>query len=145
MVFKFNFILAADFLNITVLMNYGRENVGTVFSILDSVWTLLKGNLSLVFKSTTAILSILIGGGTTILNFFVNSVSKLVLISNLASLCTIGILKFQVVFLTALYYLLAASYSQYKPAQLVSFLSPGGGNTYVGKIFYRALHSVCLI
>lgn len=37
----------------------------------------------------------------------------------------------QVVFLTALYYLLVASDSQYKPIEMVSFLSPGGGNTYV--------------
>lgn len=55
-------------------MNYGRENIGSIFSILDSIWTVLKGNLSLVFKSTTAILSILMGGGTAILNFFVNGV-----------------------------------------------------------------------
>ena len=64
----------SDFLNITVLVNYGRENVGSVFSILESVWTILKGNLSLVFKSTAAVLSIVIGGGTTILNFLVNGV-----------------------------------------------------------------------
>ena len=67
-------MLFLDFLNVTVLVNYGRENIGSIFSILDSIWTILKGNLSLVFKSTTAILSVLMGGGTAILNFFVNGV-----------------------------------------------------------------------
>lgn len=71
----FYHILFLDFLNVTVLVNYGRENIGSIFSILDSIWTILKGNLSLVFKSTTAILSVLMGGGTAILNFFVNGVN----------------------------------------------------------------------
>ena len=57
-----------------MLVNYGRENIGSIFSILDSIWTIMKGNLSLVFKSATAILSILMGGGTAILNFIVNGV-----------------------------------------------------------------------
>lgn len=113
--------LSQDFLNVTVLMNYGRENIGSIFSILDSIWTVLKGNLSLVFKSTTAILSILMGGGTAILNFFVNGV----------------------VFLTALYYLLVASDSQYKPIEMVSFLSPGGGNT-LGTAMEEAINTVCM-
>ncbi len=72
----FYHILFIDFLNVTVLVNYGRENIGSIFSILDSIWTILKGNLSLVFKSTTAILSVLMGGGTAILNFFVNGVNR---------------------------------------------------------------------
>lgn len=70
--------LILDLLNVTVLVNYGRENIGSIFSILDSIWNILKGNLSLVFKSTTAILSILMGGGTAILNFFVNGVMHFV-------------------------------------------------------------------
>lgn len=65
-------------MNITVLVNYGKENVGSIFSILDSIWTILKGNLSLVIKSTTAVLSILMGGGTAILNFLVSGVSIII-------------------------------------------------------------------
>ena len=64
-----------DLFNVTVIVNYGRENIGSILSILDSIWTILKGNVSLVFKSATAVLSVLIGGGTTILNFLVNGVS----------------------------------------------------------------------
>jgi len=69
------FVCCADFLNVSVLANFCRENVGMIFSILDSVYNLLKGNLSLVIKSTTAIVSVLMGGGTAILNFFVNGVN----------------------------------------------------------------------
>lgn len=63
-----------DVFNVTVLVNYGRENIGSMLSIVESVWTIMKGNLSLVFKSTTAVLSILLVGGTAILNFLVNGV-----------------------------------------------------------------------
>lgn len=43
-------------------------------SVLDSVWSILKGNLSLAFYSFTALIGILFGGGTAVLNFILNMV-----------------------------------------------------------------------
>lgn len=40
-------------------------------------------------------------------------------------------LVLQVVFLTALFYLLVPSDHRYKPAQLISLMNPGSGNTSV--------------
>lgn len=44
-------------------------------SLLDSIWVILKGNISLVLGSVSAFISVLLGGGTAVLNFILNMVS----------------------------------------------------------------------
>ena len=136
----------------TVLANFGRENVGMILSIGQSVWTVVKGNFSLVLHSMTAIVSVLMGGGTAILNFFVNGVNNSIQTNSIvqSQVADVDIfilfdfdLIFQVIFLTALYYLLAASDCQYKPVQLFSLLSPGAGNS-LAVAMEDAVNNVCM-
>lgn len=89
-----------------------KENVETLLSLLDSVWALLKGNFSLVFQFFFTAFSILLGGGTAVLNFLLNGI----------------------VFFTALFYLLSSSSDLYKPVDLLSNFSPVNGNKYVMNI-----------
>lgn len=95
--------------NITVMTDFAKENVGTLVSLLESVWNLVKGNLSLIFQFFLTTLSLLLGGGTVVLNFFISTI----------------------VFFTALFYLLSSSGARYKPVELLSNFSPGNGNKYV--------------
>lgn len=44
-------------------------------SLLESVWSILKGNINLVVAFFSAFISILFGGGTAVLNFVLNVVS----------------------------------------------------------------------
>lgn len=44
-------------------------------SLLESVWSIVKGNISLVLGSVSAFLSVLLDGGTAVLNFILNVVS----------------------------------------------------------------------
>ena len=44
------------------------------FQVLESIWMVLKGNMNLVFNLITAILSLVFGGGTAILNFVLSTV-----------------------------------------------------------------------
>ncbi|KAK6635525.1 hypothetical protein RUM44_000777 [Polyplax serrata] len=60
-----------DMFNITVMTDFAKENVGTLVSLLESVWNLVKGNLSLIFQFFLTTLSLLLGGGTVVLNFFI--------------------------------------------------------------------------
>lgn len=68
-------LFETDLLNVTVLMNFGSENVGMIMSIGQSVWSVLKENISLVMHSATALISVLTVGGNFIVNFLVNGVS----------------------------------------------------------------------
>ena len=50
-------------------------SVFTLLQVVDSLWAVLKGNISLVLNVLTATLSLLFGGGTALLNFFLSMVS----------------------------------------------------------------------
>ena len=49
-------------LELSVLANYAKANVGTIWSILESLWNILIGNISLVISAVTAVTSLLFGG-----------------------------------------------------------------------------------
>jgi predicted PurR-regulated permease PerM len=94
-------------LNFGLCFNVLKENVDTVFSVLESVWMILKGNLSIMFSIVTAITSLLLSGSSALLN---------------------GALNF-IVFSTSLFYLLCASDDQYKPIEWASSLLPSSNES----------------
>lgn len=61
--------------NINGLMDFGKQNIGTLMSLLESIWGILKGNISLILGSFSTFLSVILGGGTAVLNFILNGVS----------------------------------------------------------------------
>ncbi|MPC37418.1 Transmembrane protein 245 [Portunus trituberculatus] len=79
------------------------DNLGTVMSVLESVWGLLLGNLSLAISALTAVASLLLGGSLSILNALISVV----------------------VFMSSLFYVLSASGSVYKPVAVIVNLAPG--------------------
>ncbi|XP_054712364.1 transmembrane protein 245-like isoform X2 [Uloborus diversus] len=108
-------------LNMDLIVNFVKENIGTLLSVLDSVWTILKGNISLAFSALTAIVSLLFGGGTAVLNFVLNFI----------------------VFSTSLFYLLCASGNQYKPVEVCSKLLPSSASgTQFGLAVEEAINGV---
>jgi hypothetical protein len=56
------------------MVAFAKENVETLMSVLDSVWSIFKGNMSLAFYSFTTLIGIVFGGGTAVLNFILNTV-----------------------------------------------------------------------
>ena len=94
-------------LNFGLCFNVLKENVDTVLSVLESVWILVKGNLSIMFSILTAIISVLLSGSSALLN---------------------GALNF-IVFSTSLFYLLCASDDQYKPIEWASNLFPSSSES----------------
>lgn len=64
-----------ELFNINGLLNFGKQNIGTLMSLLESVWSILKGNISLILGSFSTFLSVILGGGTAVLNFILNGVS----------------------------------------------------------------------
>jgi len=62
-------------LDFTLCFNIVKENIDTVISVFDSVWILLKGNVSLLFSAIAAVFSSLLGGGTALMNLCLSFVS----------------------------------------------------------------------
>ncbi|XP_023013732.2 transmembrane protein 245 [Leptinotarsa decemlineata] len=100
------------------LAEFVRQNFGTLMSLLESVWGIVKGNLTLILGSFSTFLSVIFGGGSALLNFLLNVV----------------------VFLTTLFYLLNSSGDLYKPVEiLTNFSSKGGG---CGRALEEAVNGV---
>jgi hypothetical protein len=66
--------MLSELFNVNAMVAFAKENVETLMSVLDSVWSIMKGNFSLAFYSFTALIGILFGGGTAVLNFILNMV-----------------------------------------------------------------------
>lgn len=94
-----------DWFDTSMLVNYAKSNYGQLRAVLESVYTVLVGNVSLAISAITSVLSVLFGGGTALLNLIISFV----------------------VFFTALFYLLSASTSVYKPVELFNAWFPGDG------------------
>lgn len=97
-----------ELFNLSALFTFAKENVETLLTLLESIWTILKGNVSLAFDSFTALFAVVFGGGTAVINFFVNLI----------------------VFFTALFYLLSSSGEEYKPVDLIRNFSPNNGSRF---------------
>nr|CAH7737375.1 unnamed protein product [Callosobruchus chinensis] len=93
---------SSEMLNVNALVDFGKQNIGTLMSLLESIWGILKGNISLILSSFSTFLSVILGGGTAVMNFILNSV----------------------VFLTTLFYLLNSSSDLYKPLEVLINFSP---------------------
>ncbi|XP_050415394.1 transmembrane protein 245 isoform X2 [Patella vulgata] len=107
--------------DVSSAVTFVQDNIGTFMSVLDSVWMVLKGNMNLISSLVTAIISMVLGGGTAILNFVISAV----------------------IFLTTLFYLLASSGKTYKPVEWFTSMSPSqGGQSGFGQAVEEAISSV---
>lgn len=61
--------------NLGAIMDFGKQNIGTLMSLLESIWSIVKGNISLILGSFSTFLSVILGGGTAVLNFILNVAS----------------------------------------------------------------------
>ena len=52
-----------------------QDNLDTVLSVLDSSWTILRGNVTMLLSVVTQLVSVLLGGGFAVLNSLLNLVS----------------------------------------------------------------------
>uniref|UniRef100_T1JEG2 Transmembrane protein 245 n=1 Tax=Strigamia maritima TaxID=126957 RepID=T1JEG2_STRMM len=113
-------LTAPGLFDLSKITDFVKENIGTFMSVLEGVWSVLKGNISLVMNAVTAVLSLVFGGGTALLNFFINCI----------------------VFMTALFYLLASSGKQYKVVELIGKVTPAGSGGRFGMAAEEAINGV---
>lgn len=66
-----------EMFNLSGMMDFAKQNIGTLMSLVESIWAIVKGNIGMVLGSFSAFLSIILGGGTAVLNFILNVVRLL--------------------------------------------------------------------
>ncbi|XP_075983150.1 transmembrane protein 245 isoform X2 [Anticarsia gemmatalis] len=87
------------------IVNWVQANLGTLSAIATSIWAPLASNVSLLAGSVGALTSLLLCGGSALINMFINLV----------------------VFFTTLFYLLASSNALYKPVEVITQVQPNFG------------------
>lgn len=60
--------------DMTGIQNFAKENVGILMSLLDSVWNMVKGNMSVILTVFTELFYIILMSGTAVLNFILSMV-----------------------------------------------------------------------
>jgi len=113
---------ASNLLDISAIQTFIQNNMGTLTSIMEQVWTLFKGNIGFLFDTILGILRIILHGGSGVVNFVFSIV----------------------IYLTALFYLLSNSANTYIPMDFVSQYSLFQING-VGSSIQKAVNSVFLI
>ncbi|GAB1868017.1 Transmembrane protein C9orf5 [Camponotus japonicus] len=88
--------------NMTSIQNFAKENIGILMSVLDSIWSIVKGNMSVILTIFTELFYIVLMSGSAVFNFVLSTV----------------------VFFTTLFYLLSSSDKTYKPIELTTMFSP---------------------
>ncbi len=101
-------------LDLTAFSQFTMNNMGTLISVLDQGWTLLKGNLGFALTVVTEVLRILFHSGSGMINFVLSTI----------------------VYFTALFYLLSANSQVYKPIEIITNHS----GMFVGTGFANALN-----
>ncbi|GJQ76642.1 hypothetical protein Trydic_g15502 [Trypoxylus dichotomus] len=107
-----------ELFNFNGIVAFLKQNIGTLLSLLESIWGIVKGNMGLLIGSFSAFMSILLGGGTAVLNFVLNTI----------------------IFLTTLFYLLSSSNYLYKPVEVMSNFS--SSSSRFGLAFGAAINGV---
>lgn len=92
--------------------------------------------MGLLIGSFSAFMSILLGGGTAVLNFMLNTVE----LPNLFCYYSTNTITFQIIFLTTLFYLLSSSNYLYKPVEVMSNFS--SSSSRFGLAFGAAINGV---
>lgn len=64
----------SEMFNVNGILDFAKQNVGTLMTLLESIWAIVKGNIGLLLGSFSAFLSVILGGGTAVLNFILNGV-----------------------------------------------------------------------
>lgn len=58
----------------TGIQNFIKENIGIFMSVLDSIWNIVKGNMSVILTIFTELFYIILMSGTAVFNFVLSMV-----------------------------------------------------------------------
>ena len=113
---------SSNIFTISAMQTFIQNNMGTLTSIMEQVWSLTKGNIGFFFDTVLGIMRVILHSGSGVVNFFFSIF----------------------VYLTALFYLLSNSADTYIPMEVISqhsiFQISG-----VGATIQKAVNSVFLI
>lgn len=67
----------------TGIQNFVKENIGILMSVLDSVWSIVRGNMSIILTIFTELFYVVLMSGSAVLNFVLSTVCNVSLEASL--------------------------------------------------------------
>lgn len=67
-------IVSTSGVTFTGIFSWAQSNLGMLMEVSDSLWIVLKANISILFSTFTSLISVLLGGGHAMITFLFNSV-----------------------------------------------------------------------
>ncbi|CAG0904103.1 unnamed protein product [Darwinula stevensoni] len=113
----------SEVMNVTNMVQFVKNNVDMVKSILKNLWAMVVENVNLAFNTFSSVVNLVFGGGNAILNFFIDLV----------------------IFCSSLFYLLSSSGTLYKPVELVASFSLSSSSIKFGVAMRNAISGVFLV
>lgn len=68
------FFFYVELFNMTNIQNFVKENIGICMSVLDSIWSIVKGNMSVILTIFTELFYVILMSGSAVLNFTLSMV-----------------------------------------------------------------------
>ncbi|KAH8313523.1 hypothetical protein KR067_007470 [Drosophila pandora] len=100
------------------IIGWAQSNTQTILEVAESLWHIIRTNLSMIMGVTGEILSLVLSGGQACIEFILDMVS----VSEKLLYLKLKLLFSQIVFFTALFYLLSSSKEKYAPLQITKYL-----------------------
>ncbi|XP_037913643.1 transmembrane protein 245 isoform X4 [Hermetia illucens] len=88
------------------LLGWAKSNANTILEVAESVWHIIRANISMIMSFTGEIFSLVLSGGQAFVEFFLD----------------------MIVFFTALFYLLSSSNEKYAPLQVANYMGISSGS-----------------
>ncbi|XP_037894846.1 transmembrane protein 245 isoform X1 [Glossina fuscipes] len=104
------------------IIGWAQSNTQTILEVAESLWHIIRTNLSMIMTFTGEILSLVLSGGQACVEFILD----------------------MIVFFTALFYLLASSNSKYAPLHVTKYLGFSSSGSKIAEALENSISGVLI-
>ncbi|KAM7364273.1 transmembrane protein 245 isoform 2-T6 [Cochliomyia hominivorax] len=104
------------------IIGWAKSNTQTIMEVAESLWHIIRTNLSMIMTFTGEILSLVLSGGQACIEFILD----------------------MIVFFTALFYLLSSSQTKYAPLQVTKYLGVSSSGSKIAEALENSISGVLI-
>uniref|UniRef100_A0A1I8NVQ7 Transmembrane protein 245 n=2 Tax=Stomoxys calcitrans TaxID=35570 RepID=A0A1I8NVQ7_STOCA len=104
------------------IIGWAKSNTQTIMEVAESLWHIIRTNLSMIMTFTGEILSLVLSGGQACVEFILD----------------------MIVFFTALFYLLSSSQTKYAPLQITQYIGVSSSGSKIADALENSISGVLI-
>ena len=107
------------------IIGWAQSNTQTILEVAESLWHIIRTNISMIMGFTGEIISLILSGGQACVEFILDMVCKIEIKFYVSFENNVNL---QIIFFTGLFYLLSSSDTKYAPLQVTKYLGFSSGS-----------------